>query len=96
MSTDQATTTVRKQEEPNTRTDEELRTLIEKIIEDKTKPASDGTVEGIAEAADKIISELGMSMDVIPGGVSDYSPFTGEPVVQPDRWAAQCDSVFRL
>lgn len=38
------------------------------------------------DAAQAIIDDLGLIVVDVPGGISGYSPFTGKPEVQPDRW----------
>lgn len=45
-------------------------------------------------AAQAIIDDLGLTIVDVPGGISDYSPFTGKPVVQPDRWYVDGERVF--
>lgn len=57
--------------------DEELRGRIARLVDD----TDDGD-----SAAQAIIDDLGLEIEDSPGGISDYSPFTGKPVVQPDLW----------
>lgn len=44
--------------------------------------------------AQAIIDDLGLIVVDVPGGISDYSPFTGKPVVQPDRWYVEGERVL--
>lgn len=59
-------------------TEEELRGRIARLVDE----ADDGD-----SAAQAIIDDLGLEVLEHPGGISDYSPFTGKPVIQPDCWS---------
>ena len=64
-----------------------LRDRIAYILESHAHMAMD-------QQACAIIDEFGLTVVEAPGGISDYSPFTGKPVVQPDKWWVEGERVF--
>lgn len=64
------------------------------VLLDRKQAEKDGTVATGADIAQAIIDDLGLTVVEAPGGISDYSPFTGKPVVQPDKWWVESERVF--
>lgn len=62
-------------------------------LRDRIKRLVDETDDGDS-AAKAIIDDLGLIVVDVPGGISDYSPSTGNPVVQPDRWYVDGERIF--